>query len=249
MHTYVVAASFSHSLCSARPHFVCSILWLLMETEEEMAFNEPKCIAQWSRLIEAGQSSWAKTGAINERMSDLLRCATSKPSLCKCIFQFATVSWHQGSPFSYDDGDVVFMIFLQGKIYAAKTMHRTERSIAERLKCYLKTQLTPNGRSLCSINSEIVQCARQWPTIWLHSLADYRIGQYVHPFSFSFTKMDSMKVVNTHESSRSHLPSTLNIYTAHNDIDNDCILLCCNFSQIEANRLACVQTMNATSHQ
>lgn len=171
-------------LCSARLRFVCSILWLLMETEEEMALNEPKCTAQWSRLIEAGQPNRAKTAAMNERMSDLFRCATSKPSLCANAC-FNLQLWAGSRALrSYDHVVfVVFIIFLQGKIYAAKTMHRTQRSIADRLKCYLKTQLTPNGRSLCSINSEIVQCARQWPTLWLHSLADYRIGQYVYPFS------------------------------------------------------------------
>lgn len=74
----------------------------------------------------------------SERMSDVFKCAN-------CVNAFNLRSPHVGhrhqrstdnNNAAADDDEDVFVIFPQGKIHALKN---NERSITERLKCYLKT--------------------------------------------------------------------------------------------------------------
>lgn len=191
--------------------------------------------AQWSRLVEAVQPIlFAKTkkrkkvkpifakgpsGLLAHRRKDV-RCATSKP-------EPRTVQMHFNLWTSICALCVALFIrsclfsLLRGTIYAAKTMasHWRLNGLLPNDWNVIRKQLTPKGCALRSINSAIYQTmANAWTRfcfVLTRSVAGQNHNSNIYPLFFR-NIVSSMKAHGEH-----------NICSAHNDIDNNCILLSC----------------------
>lgn len=152
---------------SARLNLVCSILWLLMEAEVEMVFNEAQSESSCSWGIAKTNADSRFTGAAWQ----ILRIFKVN---CVNAFQFANFRLHCAP----------IRLRLRRWFIFSRFRHFTA---GQRKQCIALNGLLPNdwnviGKQLTPIG----WCAaRQWPTLYtgaLCAVADYRIGQiqYLH---------------------------------------------------------------------